>query len=258
MINLFLKVKMCPKLKSGYILLLCTALLFSGCGSTSSENIKSKAIHARINVKGDNNSTKVDVSLTVGSASGTAVVLRGSDSLKATARGTTQTLTKSQGLFGDVDYTTTFNFNVPDTEIVVNLDRPDDTSCPNSRLPMPDPFTVTSPASAQTFTSQGTVPVTWTPAGPSSGTVDLKFSTRCTNASGAAVNFSRTFTPPDSGTILITGDGVLPTESYDTTKLCSSDVEISRPANGTLDPNYGEGGSITGTQSRTVSIFLQQ
>jgi hypothetical protein len=248
---------MCPIWKPGY-LLLCTVLLLAGCGSTSSENVKSKGIHARINVKGDNSSTKVDVTLTVGSANGTVVVLGGSDSLKATAKGVTQTLTKTQGLFGDTGYSTTFNFNVPGTEVVVALDRPDDTSCPNSHISMPDPFTMTSPASLQVFTSQSTLPLTWTPAGPSSGTVDLKFATRCTNADNNAVNFSRTLTTADSGTTSVPVATILPTESYNKAIPCSSDIEITRTADGTLDPNYGEGGAITGSQTRTVTIFLQQ
>src|SRR6185369_8687145 len=242
---------MCPERKSGLLLLLCAALLLSGCGSTNSENVKSKAIHARIDVKGENNSTRVDVGLTIGSASGTSLVISGPDSLKATARGVTQPLTKVNGLLGDVGYTTTFNFNQPGTEIVVNLDRPDDTSCPNSRISMPDPFTITSPASLQVFTSQATLPVTWTPAG--SGTVDMKISTRCTNAGGNEVNFSRTLTTADSGTASVPVSTILPTDSYNTAIPCTSDIEITRTATGTIDPNYNKKNSITGTQSRTVT-----
>src|SRR5689334_11923468 len=139
MIN-HLEANMCPKRKSAFLLLLCAAL-FSGCGSTNSENVKSKAIHAKIVVTADSNSTKVDAGLTIGSASGTSLVISGPDSLIATARGGSQTLTKVNGLLGDVGYTTTFNFNEANTDIVVNFDRPDDTGCPNSRIHMPDPFT---------------------------------------------------------------------------------------------------------------------
>jgi hypothetical protein len=249
---------MCPERKSGFLMLLCAVLLFSGCGSTNSENIKSKAIHAKIEVKGENNSTRVDVGLTIGSASGTSLVISGPDSLIATARGVSQTLTKVNGLLGDVGYSTTFNFNQPGTEIVVNFDRPDDTGCPNSRISMPDPFTITSPASLQVFTSQSTIPVAWTPASTTSGTVDMKISTRCTNAGNNEVNFSKTLTTADNGTASVPVATILPTDTYDTTKPCTSDIEITRSATGTLDPNYGEGGTITGIQSRTITIFLQQ
>lgn len=249
---------MCPKRKLTYLFALCSAVWISGCGSTSSENVKSQGISARIIVKGDNSTTKVETTLTVGSSLGTVLVLSGADTLKATARGVTQVLTKEQGLFGDVSYKTTFNFNVPSTEVVVSLDRPNDTSCPNSRILMPDPFSVTSPSSAQVFASQANIPVNWTPAGPATGTVDVHFSTRCTATDGSPVYRSRTFTSGDTGTTSVSAASILPTESYNTAQACTCDIEISRTANGTLDPNYGEGGSITGGQVRTVSIVLQK
>jgi len=241
-----------------HILMLCLAILISGCGSTSSENVKSQGIFARIIVKSDNNATRVDTTLTVGSSLGTNLVLSGADNLKATARGVTQVLTKSKDLFGDVSYTTTFNFNAPNTEVVVSLERPNDTSCPNSRVLMPDPFSVTAPAPGQVFTSQSTIPVNWTPAGPATGTVNVNFTTRCTDANGSAVFRSRTFTSADSGTTSVAAASVLPTEIYNTAQACTCDVEVSRTSDGTLDPNYGEGGSITGGQARTVPIVLQQ
>ena len=247
-----------PRGKLTRLLPLCMAISISGCGSTSSENVKSQGIFARIVVKADNGSTRVDTTLTVGSSRGTALVLGGTDSLKATAGGVTQAFTKSQGIFGDVSYTTTFNFNVPGTEVVVSLERPQDTSCPNSRILMPDPFAITAPSPGQSFTSQGTIGVNWTPAAPAAGTIDISFSTRCTAANGTPVYRNRTFTTPDTGTMSIPAASVLPVESYNTAQPCTSDVELSRTATGTIDPNYGEGGSITGSQVRTVPIFLQQ
>jgi len=240
-----------PERKFRYFLALCSAVLIIGCGSTSSENVKSQGISARINVNANNNTTTVDTTLTVGSPFGTNLVLGGADSLRATARGVTQTLTKSQSLFV-TSYTTTFNFNVPGTEVVVALDRPNDQSCPNSRVLMPDPFSVTSPSPDQAFTSQSTIPVNWTPAGPATGNVEVNFATTC-----GTVSRSVTSTSANTGTMLVPVTSVLPTESYNTAQACTCDIEISRTANGTLDPNYGEGGSIKGVQARTVRITLQ-
>ena len=248
---------MCPNRKMTHLLLLSMGILISGCGSTHSENVKSQGIFARIIAKAENNSTKVDTTLSVGSSRGTTLEIDGSDSLKATARGVTQTLTKTSFL-GDISYTTTFDFNVPSTEIVVSFERSKDTSCPNSRILMPDPFTVTAPSSGQAFTSLSSIDVNWTPANPVSGTISVSFSTRCTAAGGSAVRRSSTFSYVDTGTTSVPVTSVLPTESYDKTQSCSCDIEVSRTANGTLDPNYGEGGSITGSQVRTVSIVLQQ
>jgi len=252
---------MCSGRKTSCLLLLVLAIpaiMISGCGSTKSENVKSSGINAKIVLTADSHSTKVETTLSVGSSRGTSLEIDGSDSLKATARGVTQTLAKERDLFGDFSYTTTFDFSVPDTEVVVSFDRPKDTSCPNSRVLMPDPFTLTAPSSGQVFTSQSSIAVNWTPAGPASGTVDVDFSTSCTATNGSAVSRSRTITSADNGATSVPVSGVLPTETYNTAHACTCDVAVSRRANGTLDPNYGEGGSVTGSQVRAVSIVLQQ
>jgi hypothetical protein len=240
-----------PKRKCRYLLALCSAILITGCGSTSSENVKSQGISASIVVNANNNTTTVDTTLTVGSPFGTNLVLGGADSLRATARGVTQTLTKSQSLIL-TSYTTTFNFNVPGTEVVVALDRPNDQSCPNSRVLMPDPFSITAPSPGQVFTSQDSIPVSWAPA----GFVDVNFATTCTAANGSIFR-SVTLTSANTGTMSVPVASVLPTESYNTAQACTCNVELSRTAYGTLDPNYGEGGTIKGVQARTVSITLQ-
>jgi hypothetical protein len=117
---------------------------------------------------------------------------------------------------------------------------------------MPDPFSVTAPSPGQVFTSQGTIPVSWTPA----GSVDVNFATTCTTANGSIFR-SVTFTSANTGTMSVPVASVLPTESYNTAQACICNVEVSRTAYGTLDPNYGEGGTIKGVQARTVSITLQ-
>lgn len=239
------------------ILLFCTTILIYGCSTTSSENVKSQGIYAFIVVEAvDNTATGVAVTLNVGSATGTALILNGSDSLIATARGVTQTLTKTRDVFGLVYYITTFNFNVPGTEVVVSLSRPQDTSCPNSHVLMPDPFTVTAPSSGQSFNSQDTITVNWTPAAPAAGTINIDISTRCTAADGSRVDYSKSLTPGDTGTTSIPVASVLPVDSYDRTQACTCNVDVSRTADGILDPNYGEGGAIMADQSRMVSLVL--
>jgi len=247
------------------ITLLQTCFIFcmvgglSGCGSTQSENVKSKGISAQITVTADSaGKVTVNTSLFVGSGLGaTSLRLSAGDALKATANGAMQVLTENTTLFGEVGYTTTFDHIDPGTVTVVSLERKDDTSCPNSRVQLPDAFTVTAPSQGQIFNRFDIMSVNWTPPVNIAGNMYVDFLTTCTSKQGGIVIRSNGFSRSDSGATTIPVVDLFPDLEFDTTKDCTSKMEITRSVVGTLDPGYGEGGSIKGVQSRTVSLILK-
>jgi hypothetical protein len=239
--------------------LFCLAGGLSGCGSTQSENIKTKGISAQITVTADSvGKVKVSASLFAGSGLGvTSLNLSADDLLKATANGATQVLTKNTTLLGEVDYTTTFDHIDPGTLTVVSLERKDDTSCPNSRVQLPDAFTITAPSPGQIFNRTDTISVNWTPPVNIAGSMYVDFLTTCTSKQGGSVTRSNGFFRSDSGATTIPVTDLFPSLEFDTTKDCTSEMVITRSVDGALDPGYGEGGSIKGVQSRTVSLILK-
>lgn len=239
-------------------LIACLGAGISGCGSTQSENIKTKGLNAEITVEGNSSGgAKVTTSLHVGSGLGTTgVVLSDGDVLKATANGTTQVLTRHSSLLDAGSYTTTFD-NMASGTVVVSLERKDDTSCPNSRVQLPEPFSITAPSGGQIFNLADTLQVNWTPAASSAGNIKIDFVTTCTSKQGGSVTRTNSFSRPDSGTAPVIVADLIPTQELDTTRQCSSDMSITRSIEGTLDPSYGEGGSIKAVQSRSVSVVLK-
>ncbi len=59
--------------------------------------------------------------------------------------------------------------------------------------------------------------------------------------------FGATFVPPEDGE----------SEEDPETKTCSVSVAFTRSRSGTLDPAFTEGGSITATQRRSLSLTLK-
>jgi len=242
-------------------ILSCIAAMSSGCGNTASENVKSGGISAQIVVKADGSGkTNVNTILNVGaSAFGTTLSLSKGDVLKATANGTTQVLSKSTSILGDVSYETTFGFDATGTEFVVSLERSQDTSCPDSRVQLPAPFTITQPSIGQAFSRQANVTLSWTPPAAVTGSIDVRYTTHCIATDGSTVSGPGSFSQPDTGSATFAAAKLLPSpdQPYDQTKPCSSEIEFTRTIGGKLDPNYGEGGRVTGSQNRKVSIVIR-
>jgi hypothetical protein len=102
---------------------------------------------------------------------------------------------------------------------------------------LPDPFTVSSPTTAS---RAAPLTITWTPG--SSDQISI-------NATGCA---SAQLGPlPDTGTATFPA-GTLVADPADAS--CDLAFDISRTRSGTLDPAYGQGGSIAAIQRRTTTI----
>ncbi|MEO8846404.1 MAG: hypothetical protein ABI591_18830 [Kofleriaceae bacterium] len=120
----------------------------------------------------------------------------------------------------------------------VSLDRVADASARHSTVTLPEPFTVTMPTTA----SRGApLTITWSPSG-SADPISLHL-TGCADAQLLAI--------ADTGTTTFPA-GALAADPP--TATCDLSVEVSRTRAGSLDPAYGQGGSIVATQQRTTTL----
>ena len=118
------------------------------CSETDSTDVRTSGIRAEIDVvaQGDGETT-VTANLEVGSGGffSTDLELAGGDTLTATAFDLTQPLSKVSELF-TFFYRTTFSQDTDGSEFTVSLDRPNDTSAPDSSVTLPAGFSLQMPA----------------------------------------------------------------------------------------------------------------
>jgi hypothetical protein len=120
----------------------------------------------------------------------------------------------------------------------VSLDRVADDSAPRSSVTLPEPFTLTMPATAS---RNAPVTITWSPSG-SADPISIDVS-GCASAQLLEI--------ADTGTATLPAGSLV---ANPPTATCDLAVEVSRKRNGSLDPAYGQGGSIVATQQRTTTL----
>ena len=230
-----------------------------GCTSTSSENVTTQGISADIDVQADGSGRSfVTVQLEVGSGgvNGTSLQLSPGDSLTARANGIQQTLTEDSSIFGEFSYHTNFDFDDANTVFTVALVRNNGISAPNSNVALPDGFVVTSPTPNDTYGSNDTVPIVWSPSGTPI-VPDVFVTLTCTLTSGLTSIGARPVNlGSDSGAVNVSVSSIMPPGAIDTSRLCDGNVELSRFRTGSLDPNYGEGGRIDAEQVQNTQFFV--
>ena len=209
--------------------------------SVDSTDVRTTGVYAEMSVHahGDGQS-QVQVDLRVGGAnSNTHLALKGVDKLTATVGTVTKALSKS----GDV-YVTTFPGDAADTQFVMAFTRgPDDISAPNSSVTLPEPFTISG--IAQTISRQVGFTATWQ-AGTKGEPMIWVLRGDCLIAQGGSISDAgRTIIPP-SQFIAIVGQ-------EQTT--CNASFCLEHDRKGTVDPAFGEGGTIESLQSRCVAFL---
>ena len=239
--------------------LLTLAFVVSGCGSTSSENVKTQGIRAEIDVvAAGNGTTEVTVQLEVGSGGigRTMLDLGPRDSLTVIANGIQKNLIKDVSVFGRISYVATYNFDDANTKFRVLFKRADGTNAPDSNVKLPPGFVVQVPTSSTVFAGSGNIDVVWAPSGTSI-VPSVRITLTCTRLNGVRVSSSDSIPlSTDSGTASIPVAAVIPNGVLDTAQLCEGTVTLSRWRKGNLDPNYGEGGSIEAEQFQQGQFFV--
>lgn len=228
------------------ITLATLALLAVGCESIESTDVMTDAIYADLVATSDGSSTHTAATLRLGGAtSNTFVNLQGDDVLSVTAGGETKEML--EGYVGDIYiYNADFELSEADTEFIFSLDRSVDAGAPDSRCTLPEPLDVTAPAGGETFSRElDDLTITWTPSGEQDQ-IRVTVRGECMWDEVVDVN-------GDPGTLVITAGTILSLDD-DNPAACNATVIVQRRRSGTLDPGYGEGGSIVGVQAREVSF----
>jgi hypothetical protein len=243
-----------------YLFVILGAAVFSGCSSTTSENVATQGIYADIDVFANGSGiTVVDAELEVGGDGlvRTSLELSPGDTLTAMANGIQKTMTEDLSTLGKFRYVASFDFDDAGTMFTVSLTRDNGVSAPDSNVTLPAGFIVQAPVNDDVLGSADIIPIAWTPSGTTIVPA-IEVSLSCTTNSGLVSTATKSVTlSGDTGVASLPVDAVIPTiGTLDTAHLCDGEVHFSRSRRGNLDPNYGEGGDITAEHIERAQFFV--
>ena len=235
------------KLSKTLSLTLPALLALPSCAAESvgSDDVLTDGIYAEMRAEATEDGTRATATLRVGgSTSNTYVMLTGEDSLSASAGGETEDMSR-QNIGDRYYYTADFDANGEDTVVTFRFARSIDDGAPDSHCTLPSPMTIEAPADGSNFSRmEQDVEIAWDTSG-SSQPITLSIEGDCFNH--LTLSFE-----DDPGSHTITA-GTLES-SADPATACVATIKVSRSNNGTLDPGFGEGGSVVCTQTRTATF----
>lgn len=222
-------------------------LLFgtAACQTTESDNILTRGMYASIEARSDGNgSTTVSTSLYLGPPSDLIFIdLVAGDQLVAHNRDQSKVMTEII-ILNIVNHTATFPTDVEGEEFEVEFRRQVDPGAPSSLVTLPGPFTLDGvPASVSRNVAFG---VSWT--GSSGQTDRMKWS-----ASGSCIESASGTITGDPGSVTMPAGTFRKQPGQNIPDSCEVRVTVTRERDGDLDRAY-EGGSVTGTQTRSVTF----
>lgn len=235
------------------VVVLVTAVI-AGCGNPNavdSETLETQRlwVGVRYEATGDG-ATGINVELNEGSRSGNDVKLGADERLEVNANGLIVVLKEDTDLL-DIDYEGSVPTDAANTLFILSLIRVDGSINDRSRVNLPSPFTITSPANNQATTVGEIVDVQWSPA--EGGSIAMGITTQCSGHTRADF-----FDLPDNGrhtinTATLPGlqDPAIPRENG-----CILTIDLTRERHGTIDPAFRGGGFVTARQRRTAQLPL--
>ena len=221
------------------------ALVLSACTTTQSDDVLTSGIHAQLSAAtfGDGETT-VSATLFVGNPIGLNYVeLAGDDRLVAKHGTTSKPMIESE-LLNTVTHRAVFDGDAEGDQFEVSFTRAVDEGAPSSRMTLPAKFDLAAPPA--TASRAQSLTLTWSPAG-SSDAMSWDAEGDCIEREGAPIT-------GDPGTLTIAGDIIKKRMAANTPDQCTVTLIVKRSKRGTLDPNYGEGGSVGGIQQRKVTF----
>jgi hypothetical protein len=221
-------------------------VLMTACTKVDSQDILTHGMDAEITAQGDAfGNTTVTTTLYLGDPINLNFVeLTAGDELIATNGSTMKTLQETS-ILNITSYTAQFSTNAADEEFEVSFQRTVDAGAPSSTVTLPDPFDIepyTNPVSRA-----ADMTIAWT--APATDKLEWSISGSCIDAAGAALQADTGGALLPAGTVkkrMSTGPNDVVPDS------CDATLQLTRSRDGDLDPGYGKGGSITGTQVRST------
>jgi|GEM_PF-1714817 len=231
----------------------------TGCSKTDSENIRTSGIRAELTVTATgadvSNDSLVEARLYSGGSGigGTLIEVSSGDTLTAYEGAVKYQMVKKADLF-DIYYLATLPSGDVNTVYQVSFERDEGVSATESYTMLPDPFEITSSHNSPVL-KETDLNVTWSPAG--SGSLKLAYDFDCLTSTGGSVNTSGIQTVTDNGSAQIDIVDMLNEHMLDEPiSTCDGYIDFKRSQSGTLDSNFGEGGSIQGIQRRRLELDI--
>lgn len=263
----------------GMIAVVVSAGVLSGCGDdvVGSKDVATSEMYADLNVWSYGEQT-ILVTATLkkgGSSSTTYVELEGGDRLVVSLNTPLSGAGASSDLFGQVNaatrvhkvmdggpeveegipllipeytiaapYRARFDVAQDGDTFIVALERADANGAPNSRVVLPESFALAAPSGGTNVPRSADLMVSWSPV-QSAAAVTINAAVDC--LTGLDGVWSQTL-----GTN--TGSVTIPAGTFtDPTATCDLLIIVDRYLQGTIDANYGRGGTILAHQSRFVT-----
>lgn len=238
--------------------------LLQGCGDPKSSStsgpdggpVPTSRMSIRLTVESkDPGTAVVRANLNDGRVAGDSFRLDGGDFLRACISGVCRSMADNDSVFAP-DYIARFDYQ-PGVDYVVSFNRQQGQNAPDSRVKLPQPFSIVTPANRQQVTDGETVLVTWSPTG-APARVSLGYAADCTFASGTH-GFSSGTLSTDSNADGRESVRIDPIVDFARTSVpstitgCSIDVTVSHELQGRIDPAFDDGTAV-GIVSRKVNL----
>lgn len=221
------------------------ALLGSGCAKTESSDLLTSGIYADLSARANGTgTTSVYATLYVGNPGNLNFVeLTGDDQLIASYAGLRKAMTQTE-LLNIVSHRAEFSIDADGTAFDIALERSVDAGAPMSTATLPAGFTI-APGPA-TASRAAALTVSWSPS--ASGDA------MAWKATGACIGDAQGAITGDPGTMTIPAGTFVKRAGQNIADSCTVSITVTRSRPGVLDPHYGKGGVVVGSQDRTVAV----
>jgi hypothetical protein len=201
----------------------------------------------------DSRITVVKANLNDGHALGGSFRLDGGDYLNACIGGVCRIMADNDSVLTP-DYIARFDYQ-PSVDHVVSFTRREGRNAPDTRVALPQSFSIVTPANRQQVTDGETVVVEWSPTG-APARAELSYRAECTFQTGPN-GFSSGTLSTDSNADGRESVRIDPIVSFARTTSpatrCTIDITVSHVIQGRIDPAF-DGGTARGIVSRKVIL----
>jgi len=197
--------------------------------------------------------TRVEVQLSAGGASGPDIYLVGGDRLVVAANGESHTLVEDRDWPNIVRYITALDVDDPGAQVAVSFERPNHVPAPDSHVVLPERITIQSPQSNQTFGRGDSITVSWDPSG-TSDPMGIQFDVTCRDDGDVSSRFL-TYSVADSGTKDYDVDDLLSEWSLGQNANCTAEIILVRSTRGSVSAEY-RSGTIAAERRTSVSVGI--
>lgn len=212
------------------------------CAKTDSEDLLTHGMSAELEARATGDGTTlVSATLFVGDPSSLNFVqLQGDDDLIASNSG--QQMDMGESSLGNiVSYSAVFTTDEEGDEFTIDFERSLDAGAPDSSVTLPAKYTVDAVDSAQSRAQD--LVISWDT--PSDDNMAWRADGSCIELAGEPIDANATDVTISANTLVLLQNAQ---------PSCQVTVTLTRQREGDLDPGYGHGGAILGTQIREVTF----